>query len=282
MGKHHPHFRLGSGAAWIHVAPCALLLMAAAADPTGVHIHEKDYMDYIPDSYLPTRNVAVDSPTRTSSVGSTSLTAPTRYLPQPYSGETSGQERGDVRLPFVAALLMGILLGSIIAHMFSGGGGGNYTAVQGPPWNPANNIPFRTWVREVQAWLNVTSPRLAPSQQAAALQLGLQGTARDVALSIPPPVIQHGAQIQGVPTDPVTYLIYTLANRFEVLEDERALDSGARLLDFRGRRGERIDSLLTRFDLARHEANMVGLDIPNFQMLSVILLRAVGLWSNWA
>ena len=68
MGKQHRHFRLGSGAAWIHVAPCAFLLMAAAADPTGGHIYEKDYLDYIPDSDLPTREDAVGAPTRTSSV----------------------------------------------------------------------------------------------------------------------------------------------------------------------------------------------------------------------
>lgn len=43
----------------------------------------------------------------------------------------------------------------------------------GPPWDPAGNVPFRTWVRELHAWLNVTGSRLQPSQQAAAIQLGL-------------------------------------------------------------------------------------------------------------
>ncbi len=80
MGKQHRHFRLGSGAAWIHVAPCALLLMAAAADPSGGHIHEKGYVDYIPDSYLPTRDDAVTSPTRASSVGIAPTSSPAYYF----------------------------------------------------------------------------------------------------------------------------------------------------------------------------------------------------------
>ena len=60
----------------------------------------------------------------------------------------------------------------------------------GPAWDPNGSVPFLTWIREVQAWLNVTSSRLTPPQQAAALQLGMRGLARDFALAIPPAVIQ--------------------------------------------------------------------------------------------
>ena len=81
--------------------------------------------------------------------------------------------------------------------------------------------------------------------------------------------------IEGTHTDPVTYLLYSLANRFESLEDERSLLSGTQLLDFTSRPGERIDSLLTRFDLARHEAQAVGAGIQNLHTLTTILLRAV-------
>ena len=95
-------------------------------------------------------------------------------------------------------------------------------------------------------------------------------------MTIPPAAIQNGAVINGIATDPVTYLLYVLANKFEALEDERSLLSGTALLDFASRPGERIDSVLTRFDMARFEARAVGADIPNFHMLSTILLRAVG------
>ena len=84
---------------------------------------------------------------------------------------------------------------------------GNLTT--GPSWDPNGTTPFRIWIREVQAWLNVTSSRLSPSQQAAALQLGLRGIARDFALTIPPAAINFGAVINGVQSDPVTYLLYT-------------------------------------------------------------------------
>ena len=87
-------------------------------------------------------------------------------------------------------------------------------------------------------------------------------------------------EIEGVQTDPVTYLLYSLGNRFEALEDERALQSGTQLLDFSHRPGERIDALLTRFDLARHEADIVGAGIHNFHQLSTILLRAVRITGN--
>ena len=120
--------------------------------------------------------------------------------------------------PFaIALLLFGVAALSWICHMLGSG------AVTGPPWDPAGNVPFRTWTREVQAWLNVTSSRLQPSRQAAAIQLGLRGVAREFALTIPPAAINFGAVIAGTPTDPVTYLLYTLGNRFEALEDERSM-----------------------------------------------------------
>ena len=37
----------------------------------------------------------------------------------------------------------------------------------GPPWAPAGNVLFRTWVREVHAYFDVHEGRAALSQQAA-------------------------------------------------------------------------------------------------------------------
>ena len=79
--------------------------------------------------------------------------------------------------------------------------------VQCPSWDPAGTVSFRTWVREVQAWLNLTSQRSLPPQQAAAIQLSLRGVARQLAMTIPPAAIQNGAVINGVVTDPVTHLL---------------------------------------------------------------------------
>ena len=175
------------------------------------------------------------------------------------------------RIPLVVVLLASVMAMSLLCQMQ-----GHGTIMTGPSWDPAGNVPFRTWIRELEAWLNVTSTRLSPSQQAAAIQLGLRGVAREFTLTIPPAAIHHGAMIEGTPTDPVTYLLYTLALRYESLEDERTLTSGTALLDFTGRPGESVDTTLTRFDMARHEAAAVGADINNFHIISTLLLRAIG------
>ena len=120
--------------------------------------------------------------------------------------------------------------------------------------------PYREWTREVQVWLNATNTRLNATAQAAALQLALRGTARTFAMSIPAAAITHGAAINGVATDPVTYLLYVLGNRFEQLEDERTMILGNLVLDFRGRSNERIDALLARFDIVWPDTMQTALE----------------------
>ena len=127
-------------------------------------------------------------------------------------------------------------------------------------------------MRTLAAWLKVTSARVSSTAQAAAIQLGLQGVAHEVAMSIPPAVITHGAIINNVPTDPETYLLYILANRFEALEDERIMQSGTALLDFTRQPNERVDTLLTRFDLARYNTENVGAGLHNYHFLTTVLL----------
>ena len=118
--------------------------------------------------------------------------------------------------------------------------------MSGPYWDPSGTTPFREFVREVHAWLTVTAGRLTPPQQAAALQRGLGGHARTLAMRIPPQVITFGANINGVPTDGVTYIMFILSAKFENLEDERQLTSGTQILDFRAHPNERIDVTLSR------------------------------------
>ena len=38
-----------------------------------------------------------------------------------------------------------------------------------------------------------------------------------------------------------------------------------------------MDSILTRWELARHQSSMMGFNVGSFQMLSTLLLRAIGL-----
>ena len=112
---------------------------------------------------------------------------------------------------------------------------------------------------------------MTPSQQAAALQRGLSGLARTLAMRIPSHVINFGVDTQGVHTDPVTYIMFMLSTRFENLEDERQLTQGTALIDFRVQGGERIDITLARFEMARLEADQAGFQMPNFQLLTTIL-----------
>jgi len=85
--------------------------------------------------------------------------------------------------------------------------------------------------------------------------------------------LPFGARINGVATDPVTYLLYSLGTRFEQLEDERTVTSGNQIIDFRARPGERVDALLARWDLARQETASVGAELTNYHLLFTLLLR---------
>ena len=63
--------------------------------------------------------------------------------------------------------------------------------------------------------------------------------ARTLAMRIPSNIINFGVEIEGVRTDPVTYLMYYLSSKFEHFEDERQLQSGTELIDFHVPPGER-------------------------------------------
>ena len=79
------------------------------------------------------------------------------------------------------------------------------TRTTGPYCDPAGNVSFREFVREVHAWINVISGTMTPPQQAAALQRGLGGLARTIAMVVPSAIINLGVNMQGQRTDAVTY-----------------------------------------------------------------------------
>ena len=183
------------------------------------------------------------------------------------------------RLSVILTALWTLTCFACIAYMHPGPNnndmGGNST--RGPRWDPNGNISFREWVTELQPWLSITSYRMGPAAQAAAMQMGLQGIARAFALQIPAASMTYGAQINGVPVDPVTYLLYLLSNRFEQLEDERTIELGNSVLDFRAVPREPIDHLLIRWDLARARSESVGAGWTNPYHLTTILLRQLQL-----
>ncbi len=182
----------------------------------------------------------------------------------------------------ISTLCVFVAVVGYLTAMFQGRGNhtGTYNSegntTEGPSWDPAGQVPFRTWINEVHAWLNVTSSRLTLSAQATAIQRGLRGNARRLAMATPPAAIAMGAAINGVNTDPVTYLLHQIANRYSELEDERTMTMGRAIVDFRRRPDERIDDLLARFDLARADAASVGADLNNVFLHTTYLLQIVG------
>eukprot|EP00959_Pyramimonas_sp_CCMP1952_P008371 175030-Pyramimonas_sp.AAC.1 len=106
---------------------------------------------------------------------------------------------------------------------------------------PTGHAPFREFVREVHAWINVPTGNMTPSQQAAALQRGLGGLARPTAMRTSPAVINFGVNIGGRHTDGASYIAFILSTKFENLGEERQPSSGTALIDIRVYAGERID-----------------------------------------
>eukprot|EP00959_Pyramimonas_sp_CCMP1952_P215273 4504406-Pyramimonas_sp.AAC.1 len=82
----------------------------------------------------------------------------------------------------------------------------------------------------------------------------------------PPAVINIGVDIGGRHADGVTYRRFLLNTKFANLGEERLLNPGTALIEFRAHAGERIDQALARFETARVEADAAGSIIPNFQI----------------
>ena len=229
----------------------------------------------------PTRDVFEDTKHATM-LNARNRAAPPRRLTATSATDTQhASNDATLRDHWIKITIFGILwvaLGCVVGYMR----GADDTRTTGPFWDPSGNVPFRDYVREVHAWVNVTTGTMTPSQQAACLQRGLGGLARTIAMRVPSIVINFGVNIGGRHTDAVTYIMFLLSQKFENLEDERQLNSGTALIDFRPRPGERIDQTLARFEIARYEADNAGFQIPNFQLLTVILFRALGVGSSRA
>ena len=110
---------------------------------------------------------------------------------------------GNVLSSTIGSLVFAILCGAtgmIVGCMHRGDAVDGTT--RGPFWDPAGSVPFREYVYEVNAWLNVTSPRMTPQAQAAAMQRGLGGLARTLAMRVPPRYYQLWGTDQRRPHGP--------------------------------------------------------------------------------
>ena len=94
----------------------------------------------------------------------------------------------------------------------------------------------------------------------------MTGAAYRLLIRVPPQYIQNGAVINGVQTDPITYLLYLLGNRWENTEDERITTDGTAIFDFQVNPRDGIDSILLDWDVARETSEKVGAGLNNFHL----------------
>ena len=73
-----------------------------------------------------------------------------------------------------------------------------------------SNYTFRNWVRDVMIW-SILNADLSDSRKAAAVIAQLTGAAAEYAREIPGPVLMGGVAVNGVPVDPLTYVMHQLA-----------------------------------------------------------------------
>ena len=88
--------------------------------------------------------------------------------------------------------------------------------------------------------------------------MSLKGTAYEFCRTIPPMTLIHGGAINGHHVDPLTYIMHALAERFADLGEELRLTSITDLFNFSRQGNERIDELITRFDLIRQRSFDLG------------------------
>eukprot|EP00959_Pyramimonas_sp_CCMP1952_P460983 9480783-Pyramimonas_sp.AAC.1 len=67
---------------------------------------------------------------------------------------------------FITFGLTWVAIGCAVEHLR----GGDDARTFGPHWDPAGQVPFREFVHEVHAWINVTTGYMTPVQPVAALQ----------------------------------------------------------------------------------------------------------------
>ena len=104
----------------------------------------------------------------------------------------------------------------------------------------------------------------------------LTGPAQDHVRAMPPASLINGGMINGVQTDPLTYLIHSLCERFGQLGEEQQLSAMTELMTFTRYPVERIDALLARYDQVRQRARDTGGLMLNVEGMAWVLLRAVG------
>ena len=120
----------------------------------------------------------------------------------------------------------------------------------------------------------VTNADMPEFRQAAFVAARLTGMARECVDEWPPQILIQGGLINGVQVPPMAFLMHSLPERWGQLGEEERTQAVQQLMSFGRIEGERIDDLLTRFDILRNRAQLAGQLMIGFEGLSFLLLRA--------
>ena len=82
--------------------------------------------------------------------------------------------------------------------------------------------------------------------------------AREFVGEWPPQILIQGGLINGMQAPPMTFLMHSLSERYSQLGEETRLSAITDLMNFSRNGQERIDALITRFDIIRQRANQEG------------------------
>ena len=171
-----------------------------------------------------------------------------------------------------------LIISALLGCMYAGNGQGNNPGPGGrlpPVWAPdmEPRYTFGQWQRDVLLW-TISNEDIEAHRQAAMLLQVLRGGARELTRDLPDNIILQGGMLNGIRVDGVTYIMNLLGERYGQLGEESRLRAIKDLMEFDRKPQERIDDLITRFEVTRQRAAEGGNLVMSVEGLTYKLLRA--------
>ena len=177
-------------------------------------------------------------------------------------------------LIFMLVAANAVTLMSCVCCMHNGGHQ-NHNHRFPPQWAPSMepSYTFAMWQRDVLLW-TIANGDIEPHRQAAMLLMQLRGGARELTRDMPDDIVLRGIMINGQRVDGMTYIMNILAERYAQLGEETRLKAIRELMEFDKRNNEKIDDLITRFEILRWRAAENGGFVMSVEGLSYMLMKS--------
>ena len=191
------------------------------------------------------------------------------------------QDKGTVIWTWIVLFVAtnALIISALLGCMYAGHGHGNNQQGPGgrlpPVWAPdmEPRYTFGQWQRDVLLW-TISNEDIEAHRQAAMLLQVLRGGARELTRDLPDNIILQGGMLNGIRVDGMTYIMNLLGERYGQLGEESRLRAIKDLMEFDRRPQERIDDLITRFEVTRQRAAEGGNLVMSVEGLTYKLLRA--------